>query len=203
MRALLLVGLTVVAALLGCAEPRDPATPEGAMHRLRDAVLAQDAPAILAAASANTQRALAQLHTKLKEQRAAIDERYPADAQAAARAAFPPAVLEAKDSAALFAALIEPQMKVLDRGPGLKWGMTVLGRPTVTDGRATVPTQSGETLEFVLEEGRWQTTAFERALELNLNRVKLNEQTLAENLKVFEELKRREADSQAKAAEDE
>lgn len=184
----------------GCAENLDPATPEGALHRLRDAVMQKDASALLAASSQSTHQSLAQLHTRLAEQKVAIDERYPAEERAGARSAFPAGLLEAADSAALFAALVAPRVEALDASPGLGFGLTAMGRPTVTDQRASVPTQSGETVEFVLEEGVWRTTVFERALEQNLNRVRLNEQTLAENLKVFDELKRRAAATAASAA---
>lgn len=202
MRALLLLLALPLVCLVGCEENLDPASPEGALHRLRDAVVAKDAAAILAASSATTHKSLAQLHTRLKALKQAVDDRYPDAHREAARAAFPKGVLEAQDSAALFAVLVDPQLQGLDGGPGLGYGLSATGRPTVTNDRATVPTHSGETLEFVLEEGRWKTTVFERALEQNLNKVKLNEQTLAENLKVFEELKRREADKKAKAEED-
>lgn len=184
--------LAVACVVGGCEEKLDPATPEGALHRLRDALMARDGQALLAASSSTTHQVLAQLHTKLKEQRTAIDEKYRTDEKPAARAAFPKGTLEAKDSGALFTALIEPQLGTLETSEGLKWGMTAMGSPTVTGERASVPTQSGETIEFVLEDGVWKTTVFERPLEQNLNRARLNEQTLTENLKVFEELKRRE-----------
>jgi hypothetical protein len=184
----------------GCAENLDPATPEGAMHRLRDAVMQKDAAALLAASSQATHQSLAQLHTRLAEQRTAIDEKYPVDERAGARGAFPTGLLDATDSAALFAALVAPKVEALQTSPGLAYGLTAMGRPTITDQRASVPTQSGETVEFVLEDGAWRTTVFERALEQNLNRVRLNEQTLAENLKVFDELKRRAAATAASTA---
>lgn len=184
----------------GCAENLDPATPEGALHRLRDAVMAKDASAVLAASSQATHQTLAQLHTRLVEQRVAIDERYPEDARSGARTAFPSGLLESADSGALFGALVAPRLEALETSPGLAFGLTAMGRPTVTDQRASVPTQSGETVEFVLEDGVWRTTVFERPLEQNLNRLRLNEQTLTENLKVFDELKRRAAAEAAQAA---
>lgn len=202
LRALSLLLLMALALPLGgCEENLDPATPDGALHLLRDAVVQGDVAAVLAYSTQATRDHLAALHTVLKDQRIAIGEKYPDDQRTAARAAFPEGVLEAKDAAELFAALVKPEIENLDRGPGLKFGLTALGAPSISGERATVPTQSGETVEFVLEDGKWKTTAFERALEQNLNRAKLNQQTLEENLKVFEELKRRE-EAKKKAAEE-
>jgi len=184
----------------GCAENLDPATPEGALHRLRDAVMAKDTTAVLAASSQATHQTLAQLHTRLVEQRVAIDERYPEDARAAARTAFPAGLLETADSGALFGALVAPQLDKLDTSAGVAYGLTAMGRPTVTEQRASVATQSRETVEFVLEDGVWRTTVFERPLEQNLNTLRLFEHTLTENLKVFDELKRRAAAEAAQAA---
>jgi hypothetical protein len=193
--------MSVVGLLaLGCEENLDPATPEGALHRLRNAAMTRDAQALLAASSTTTHETLAQLQSKLQEQKTAISEKYRASDKEAARAAFPKGILEATDSGALFTALMAPQLATFDTSPGHKWGLTAMGSPTITEGRASVPTQSGETIEFVLEDNRWKTTVFERPLEQNLNRVRLNEQTLTENLKVFGELKRRDEAEKAKAA---
>lgn len=162
--------------------------------------MAADVQRVLALSSATTQKSLAELHTLLKEQRVAIAERYPEEHRAPALTAFPEGALDAADSAELFAVLVKPQLEALDRADGLRYGLSALGKPTVKDGRASVPTNSGETVELVLEDGAWKTTAFERRLEQNLNRARLNQQTLNENLKVFEELKRREAERKAREA---
>ena len=179
-------------ALVACEENLDPATPEGALHRLRNAVMARDSQALLAASSVATHDTLAELFSKLQVQKRAIDEKYRESDRAAARQAFPPGVLKAQDSGELFVALVRPQLGTLETSPGLKWGLTAMGQATIIEDRASVPTQSGETIEFVLEGERWKTTVFERPLEQNLNRVRLNEQTLIENLEVFDELKRQE-----------
>lgn len=188
-------------ALAGCEENLDPATPEGAMHQLREAVMAKDVAAILDASSASTRKHLAELHTAIKAQRTAIEERYPEEEKAAAKSSYPKGALEAKDSAELFAALTEPGLADLTFDDGLRYGMTTLGRANARDDRATVTTHSGETIEFVLEEGKWKTTVFERIIESNLNRARLNQQTLDENLRVFDEMRRRAEKEKAKAAE--
>lgn len=197
----LLAGL-VLALSLGCDENQDPKTPDGAMHRLRDALMAREVDALLDASSAATRKQLAELHTMLQEQRVAINERYPAENQADAKAAYPAGTLEAKDIAALFRALVEPEIAKLDLGEGLQYGMSALGRANLSAAgdRATVTTRSGESVEFVLEDDVWKTTVFERPIEQNLNRARLNRQTLEENLKVFEEMKRRE-EKKAREAE--
>ncbi|MEZ4435153.1 MAG: hypothetical protein R3F65_22335 [bacterium] len=196
-----LAGLALVLSL-GCDENLDPKTPEGAMHRLRDALMARDVGALLDASSAATRKQLAELQTLLQEQRVAIAERYPDDHRTDAKAAFPAGALEAADTAALFEALVEPELKKLDLDERLQYGMSALGRAnlTPTGDRATVTTRSGESVEFVLEDEVWKTTVFERAIEQNLNRAKLNRQVLEENLKVFEEMKRREEKKAREAA---
>lgn len=200
--------ITVVSSLVlvssfGCEENLDPKTPDGAMHRLRDALMAKDVAAMLDASSAATRKQLAELHTLLQEQKVAIAERYPSEHQSEAKLSFPKGALEASDTAALFAALVEPELEKLDLDERIAYGMSALGKPSMggAGDRATVTTQSSESIEFVLEDGSWKTTVFERAIEQNLNRAKLNRQTLEENLKVFEEMKRR-AEKKAKEAEE-
>ena len=200
MRLLSIAVLLCLSALTGCEENLDPATPQGAMHQLRDAVMARDANAILARSSAQTHQRLAELHTLLKEQRQAIAERYPEEHRAAARTAYPPGVLEAADTEALFQALVTSRLAALETTDGLRYGLTVMGTPTTDGEHSQVSTQSGETFEFVLEDGRYVTTTFERTLARNLERARIYQQTLTENLKVFEELKRREASRRAKEA---
>lgn len=188
--------LACLLAVLGaaCEENRDPTTPDGALHRLRDALLARDAAALLEMASPATHRHLAELHALLEGQARRFAQDYPGEHRPAAERTYPEAVLRAKDPAALFAALIEPQLAKLDRSPGLRYGLSAVGPPTVEGDRATVATRGGETIEFVRgEDGRWRTTAFEQQLEANLARARLNQQTLEENLQVFAELRRRAA----------
>ena len=50
----LLFGLAVALASAGCEENRDPQTPDGAMHLLRDALMAEDIAGLLDASSART-----------------------------------------------------------------------------------------------------------------------------------------------------
>lgn len=187
--------------LWACEENLDAATPEGALHQLRDAVLARDVDGLLSRSSAQTHATLAELHTLLKEQRQTITDRYPAEHQGPARTAFPAGVLEAADTGALFRVLVQPQLEALEPSDGLRFGLTSMGKPSIHGDRATVNTQSGESLDFVLEDGRWVTTTFERTLARNLERAKQHQQIITENLKVFEELKRREAAKKAKEAE--
>lgn len=199
---LALLAALALALSLGCDENLDPKSPDGAMHRVRDALMARDIGALLDASSAATRKQLAELHTLLQEQRVAIAERYPDEKRADARAAYPAGTLEAGDIAALFEALVEPEIKKLDLDERVQYGMGALGRATLNPAgdRATVTTRSGESVEFVLEDDVWKTTAFERAIEQNLNRAKLNRQVLEENLKVFEETKRREEKKAREAA---
>jgi hypothetical protein len=201
MRAVLaLLCLLAFLPLAGCEENRDPATPDGALHQLRDAVLAHDAAALLALSSAETRKHLDELHALVKGQATRIAKDYPPEHQQAARSAYPAGVLEAADAPALFAALVGPQLDKLEPTKGLRWGLTSLGAPSIDGDRASVSTQSGETLEFVREDGQWRTTAFEQHLQANVNRLKLNQQTLDENLAVFQELARRAAAKQAAEA---
>jgi len=186
--------------LLACEENLDPTTPDGAMHHVRDAIQKRDTGRLLSVSSSNTHTLLVQLHTLLKQQGVAVAERYPEAHRHAAGLAYPKGTLEAADTKALFAALVAPGFAAQEAGPGLRYGMTAMGAPTVEGERATVATQSGETVEFALEDGTWKTTVFERSIEANLNRARLNQQTLEENLKVFGELKRRADSKKAKAA---
>ncbi len=201
MRAVLvLLCLLAFLPLAGCEENRDPATPDGALHQLRDAVSAHDAAALLSLSSAATRKHLEELHALVQGQAGRIAKDYPDEHRTAARGAYPAGVLEAADAPALFAALVGPQLEKLEASPGLRWGLTSLGAPSIDGERASVSTQSGETLEFVREDGQWKTTAFEQQFQSNVNRLKLNQQTLDENLAVFQELARRAAAKQAAEA---
>lgn len=192
------LGLLTVGPL-GCEETYDPSTPEGALHRLRDAVMKKDPSAVLSHSSTATHTHLAELHTLVKEQRRAIDEKYPDDQKASARTAYPKGVLAAEDTGALFAALIAPKLDALETSDGLRFGLSNRGVPAVDGETATMATQAGESLTFVREDGKWVTTAFESSVKASLERVKLHQQALTQNLKVFEELKRRAAAKKAKA----
>ncbi len=176
---------------LACEENLDQATPDGAMHQLRDAIMKRDTEQLLALSSSKTHELLAQLQALLKQQGLAVKERYPDEHRHAAKLAYPKGVLESTDAKALFAALVEPGFAAQDTGDGLRYGMTVMGAPTVEGDRADVATQNGETVKFLQQDGVWKTTVFERAIEANLNRARLNQQTLEWNLNVFGELKRR------------
>lgn len=194
----LLCALALLFSGIGCEENLDPATPEGAMHRLRNAVNADDTAGILDGSSKRTGELLAQMHALLVEQRQMIEDKYPKEDAAGARA-YPPGVLEAKDSLALFGALIARDIKALKHGPGLLRGMTTRGASTGDDRRRVVPTHSNESIEFVLEDGQWKATAFEHNLEASLQSVTLNQKTFEENLRVFSELRRRAAEKAKKA----
>ncbi|MBU0554145.1 hypothetical protein KKF91_08450 [Myxococcota bacterium] len=198
-RRALAVALLLSFSLLGCEENLDPATPDGAFHQVRDALMAGDLSAVLATTSQTTHDHLAALLTLLKEQRRAFDEDYPEDFKLQARLIYPSAALNATDSEALFAALVGPDLKALKPDEGLHYGLSVAKQPVIEGDRATLTTRSGETLEMVLEEGRWKTTAFERAIEQDLRRARLNQQTLDHNLKIIAEMKRRAAEEAAKA----
>jgi hypothetical protein len=200
MRAFVVLSMLLCAALAGCKENRDPATPEGALHLLRDAVLARDPAALLAQSSSATHKQLEELHKLLQGQAQHIEHDYPAEQRTSAKAAYPAGVLEAADPPALFAVLVTPQLGQLGAPDGVRWGLSALGIPAVDGDHASVSTQAGETLEFVREDGVWHTTAFEQSLQSDLNRARLNQQTLDENLTVFAELTRREAAKAAAAA---
>lgn len=196
------IGLVIALLLAGplaCETTYEEGSPEGALHKLRDAIVAKDPQAVLAQTSTATHTKLAELHTLLKEQNRAIADKYPDDQKISARSAYPDGVLAAEDTGALFAALIRPKLEALEATDGLRFGLTVRGVPVVDGETAKLATQAGESLTFVREDDKWVTTAFEGAVQQSLERVKLHQQTLTENLKVFEELKRRAASKKAKA----
>ena len=199
MRIHIIAAVVALTAALGCSESLDPATPEGALHLLRDAVIAKDATRLLQASSTATRDKLAKLQVALKSQRDAIETKYPADHKATAYAVIPKAALEAKDAETLFIALVTPQLEAMEVSEGLRYGMSVKGRVQRDGDHAKVTTQSQEVVEFVFEDGLWKTTIFERQLDQNLDRTDVNARSLAENLKVLEELKRR-ADRRARPA---
>lgn len=200
MRRVCIITSLVLIGLSGCAENLDPATPAGAMNQLRDAVMAKDVPRIRAAASSATEEKLVRLQGIFAKQRVQISTHYPAEHQATAYAIIPKNVLEAADADALFDALVTPQLEALKTDEGLQYGMSANGPVQVTENRATVTTQSKETIGFVLEDGVWKTTIFERQLDQNIERAQLNDRSLAENVKVLAELKRRAARKAESAA---
>ena len=191
MRIHFIAALFALTAGASCSENLDPATPEGALHQLRDTVIAKDPTRILEASSAATREKLAKLQTALKSQRDAIEANYPTDHKTTAYAVIPKAALDAPDAETLFVALITPQLEAMETSEGLRFGMSVKGRIHRDGDRARVTTQSKEVVEFVLEDGLWKTTIFERQLDQNIERTEVNARSLAENLKVLEELKRR------------
>lgn len=185
MTALLLAG-----ALLACEENLDPATPDGALHKLRNAVTKKDAPAILESCSAQTLASLKELHTLLTGQAQTINQTYPEEHRIAARASYPAGLLDAKSPEALFNVLLEGGLKDLNASPGLSFGMTAQGHPSIDGQHASVTSQAGEAYEFVLEGGAWKSTAFEREISGAINHARLHQQTMDENLKVIGELRR-------------
>ncbi len=193
MRKIIVLLASLVALSTGCDENLDPATPEGALHRLRDALLKKDTPTVLSCASAHTGELLAQLQIMLQDQRTTIVEKYPADQREVALISYPKGIFDAHDSTELFSLLTRATFDGYTNMEGLKSGMTVAGSITMSDStHASIPVRSGEIIEFVLEDGKWMTTAFERQLTQNLQRLTVNQQTLEKNLTVLEELKRRE-----------
>ena len=200
MRAPLIVAALTLMTALGCADNLDPATPAGAMNQLRDAVMVKDLTRIRAASSASTEEKLEKLHGILKTQRAQIATHYPPEHQATAYAVIAKEILEAEDTEALFVALVTPQLEALEASEGLRFGMSATGPVQSGEAEAKVTTQSKETIGFVLEDGVWKTTVFERQLDQNIERAELNGRTLKENLQVIEELKRRAARKSGAAA---
>ena len=194
---LLLLSFFVLAT---CSENIDPRTPDGAMHQIRNAIMERDAAAVLDNASSKTHDLLVELQALLLAQARAIEEKYPANRRVPARAAYPVGTLEATSPDALFAALVSPHLIELEMSDGLAYGTSVAGLPRQSGDRATVSTHGGETIEFVLENGSWKTTAFERILARNLDRVRLNQETLDRNLTIFAEIERRAAERAASAA---
>jgi hypothetical protein len=199
-RALLNLGLATLLFAAACEENLDPATPDGALHRLRTAVVKKDAPAILEASSAQTRAFLKELQSLLAAQASTIGARYPEVHRVAARASYPPGVLEAQTPEALFAALLAGGLDQLDASAGLAYGMSAQGRPSLDGDHASVTSQAGEAYEFVLEGGTWKSTLFEREISAHINHAKLHQQTLDENLKVVAELARLEQLKQAREA---
>lgn len=196
LRRILLLGV-LASALAACEENLDPATPDGALHRLRNAVVKKDTPAILDACSAQTTALVKELHGLLVQQAGTIGTAYPESYRVAARASYPAGVLEAKSPEALFAALLEGSLKELNATPGLSYGLSAQGKPSVDGDHASVTSQAGETHEFVREGGVWKSTAFEREIGSLINHARLHQQTLDDNLKVVAELKRLEQVRQA------
>ena len=189
---LVVIGLLAgVAFMMGCKENLDPRTPEGAMNQLRNALLQRDANALMDGASPKTHELLDALHKALAKQGKAVRETYPKKYREDARAAYPSGVLEAESPDALFAALIRLQLDKIDPSPGLTFGATPLGAPRLDGDRATITTQAGEVIDFVLDGEIWKITVFERTLAQNLRQAKSNRRTLEHNLKVFKELERR------------
>jgi hypothetical protein len=191
----------VLLALAACEENLDVATPDGALHRLRNAVMKKDAPAILDSCSAQTTTLLKELFGIVSAQANVINTTYPEAHRVAARASYPPGMLEAKSPEALFGALLENGLKELNASPGLGFGMTAQGKPSVDGERASVTSQAGEAHEFVHENGVWKTTVFEREVSAAINHARLHQQTLDENLKVVAELARLDQIKQARDAE--
>ena len=177
---------------LGCDENLDPATPEGALRRVRDAVIKKDASELLACSTVHTNELLAQLQTMIQEQRTAIEEKYPPEHQDAARLAYPQGIFEARDSIELFTLLTQKAMSELGSPEGIRSGFRTQGSPLSSNpSQKLFTTKAGENIEFVLEDGKWKTNIFETALSQNVQRLQVNQETLEKNLKAFEELKRR------------
>ena len=188
--------LSLLAVLnFGCSENLDPSTPDGALHLLRNALLEQDTKGLIEQTSAKTRETLRKLHEKARQQYAQIKTAYPPEHAMGAWGAYPPGLLSAETPVELFKALAAQRLSGLERGPGLKYGMSASGSPVVLRDTANVATKSGESITFTLEDGVWRTTAFEVVLTRNLERMVLNEQTLAENLKALKTYTKSPADS--------
>ena len=195
------MALAALLAVAGCEENLDVATPDGALHRLRNAVAKKDAPAILDSCSAETLKLVKELHGLIAAQAATVGTVYPEEHRVAARASYPAGLVEAKSPEALFSALLESGLKELNSSPGLSFGMTTQGKPSINGDHASVTSQAGEAFEFTLEGGAWKSTAFEREVSAAINHARLHQQTLDENLKVVAALTRFEALKKAREAE--
>jgi len=199
-RACLNLVFVALVGATGCGENLDPATPDGALHRLRNAVVKKDAPAILDACSNQTRTLLQELHGALSAQATTITAKYPNAYRVAARTSYPAGTLDAKTPEALFAALLAGGLDLLNPSAGFAYGLTAQGRPSLDGDHAFVTSQAGEAYEFVLEGGVWKSTVYEREIEAHINHAKLHQQTLDENLKVVAELARLDQLRQAREA---
>lgn len=186
--------------LQGCAENVDPSTPDGALHVLRAAIMKKNATAVLELCTAETRKQVTDLHGLLAAQSKIIGESYPEPQRVAARAAYPAGLLDAKSPETLFGALIERGLKDLPASEGLEFGMTAQGRPSIEGEQASVTSQAGEAYEFRLEGGEWKAQTFEREVSATINRARLFQQTIDENLNVIAELNRLEVARKARDA---
>lgn len=200
-RAGLALTLVWVLAMAGCQENRDPATADGTLHVFRDALMKKDGPAILSHCSAATLAQLKELHALLRVQAQTIQAEYPAEHKVAAKAAYPPGVLEAETPEALFAALVDRGLAELDTSEGLGAGLIATAVAQADADHASVQTRAGETIDFAREGGAWKTTVFERELKARLAQATQFQQRLAGNLKVVAELNRLQQLRQGKAGE--
>ena len=199
MRTIIISMTLVVAGCLGCNENVDPATPDGALHLFRNALVANDVPQMLAQTSAKTRTTLTAILKHAKKQYATIKRSYPPEYAMGAWGAYPPGVISATTLDALFEAFIKERFEALKRGPGLTYGLSASGAPVVLGSTATVATKSGESVPFVLEEGRWRTTVFEATLLRNLERIGLNQRTLQENIAALKTYSKKGAPAAPKA----
>ena len=193
--------LALLLTATGCQENRDPSTADGTLHVFRDAVMKKDGPAILGHCSAATTAQLKELHALVRAQAQTIQAEYPAEHKVAAKAAYPPGVLEAETPEALFAALMDRGLGELDTSEGLGSGLTATAVTQSDADHASVQTRAGETVDFVRESGAWKTTVFEREIKARLNQATQFQQTLNENLKVVAELNRLQQLRQGKPGE--
>ena len=171
---------------MSCAENVDPSDPEGALHALRNAIMADDMDAVLAMTSERTQSDLERMHGLLMTQRTAFEsDAYSLVEKMKARAAYPKEIRQAETPSALFRALVAPRLDKMNRDEALEFGMTSNGTVTHVDLNTSVSTHSGQSVVFVNEDGEWKTTAFETSIHRNLLRVEANAKILEQNLKAL------------------
>ena len=195
------LAIALLLSLAACQENRDPATADGTLHVFRDAVMKKDGPAILGHCTAATLAQLKELHAVVRAQSQVIQSEYPAEHKVAAKAAYPPGVLEAETPEALFAALMDRGLAELDTSEGLGAGLIATAVTQSDADHASVQTRAGEAIDFAREGGVWKTTVFEKELKARLAQATQFQQTLTENLKVVAELNRLQQLRQGKPGE--
>ena len=182
---ILLAGIS----LWGCGESLDIETPSGALHLLRNAVVAGDMAKTLQLTSSQTRSDLDTAVQLISAQHKAIQDLYPPAYKMGANGVYPRAVFEAKTAADLFSAFVADRLNKLPKNKGLVFGLSASSSPVIMGKQATVPTNSGESIGFALENTEWKTTVFEALVRDNLERVRANSLILKDNLETLKKLK--------------
>jgi hypothetical protein len=175
--------------LLGCGENLDIETPTGALHLLRNAVVAGNMNKTLQLSSTQTRTDLTEAVRLIGVQRSAIQDVYPPEYRMGANGVYPRAVFKATNNIELFSAFVGERLNKLPKSKRLIFGLSVSSAPVVMGKQATVPTHSGESIGFALEAKQWKTTAFEALTRANLERIRANSKILSDNLLVLKQVK--------------